>query len=441
MSTNRRALVVLLGILLLLNGCTKVTPPTPLTDIRTVLDRELLYLGMADGAHLVVDPAADNKTYTVGTADAGLFAGLSGFSEIGLAAEPQGGTVFLATVVPAKFRNVPVITAANDKEAVKLYPPALMDHQLFTAYAEFAVESYTIKSTKLVKSTGNAVALEFVVDVKPVTSQFAPVRSRWGTPAADGWIRDKRVTLTIYRNNKQYCAYRTQWQNIFTDGTPPVTQTPPETQYKPVVYEEIWQAIYEGNDVEHVMWEDGTYSYITSTSLSANRQHFVLTVHKIDRTSGARVALGNEILDAAWITALGMRDTVVYAQMGMAVPDSETFSGTIASIDLADGTYTPLLNGQTSVLGTVIDTVYAAQMLWPEDPAVNGIYSLNLTTGALARVSDLPGPMFSTAYDFSLMLRAVGGKLYVLWPDPTAGDVQYALYSIDTGTGAIQQVP
>jgi len=441
MSTNRRTLLILLCVALLLNGCTKVTPPTPLTDIRTVLGKELLYLGMAEGVHLIVDPAADNKTYAVGTADAGLFAGLSGFSEIGLAAEPNGGPVFLATVVPATFRNVPVITAASDKEAVKLYPPALMDYQLFTAYAEFAVESYTIKSTKLVKSAGNAVALEFVVDVKPVTSQFEPKRSRWGTPAADGWIRDKRVALTIYRNNKQYCAYRRQWQNIFTDGTPPVTQTPPETQYKPVVYEETWQALYEGKSIEYVLWEDGTYSYITSTVLSADRQHFVLSVHRIERASGARVALGNEVLNAAWITPLGMRDTVIYAQMGMAVPNSESYSGTIASIDLADGTYTPLLTGQTSVLGTVTDTVYAAQMLWPEDPAVNGIYSLNLTTGVLARVSDLPGPMFSTAYDFSFLLRAVGGKLYVLWPDPAAGDAQYALYSIDTATGSVQKLP
>jgi putative hemolysin len=71
MSTNRRTLLVLVCVALLLNGCTKVTPPTPLTDIRTVLDKELFYLGMAEGVHLIVDPAADNKTYAVGTADAG----------------------------------------------------------------------------------------------------------------------------------------------------------------------------------------------------------------------------------------------------------------------------------------------------------------------------------------------------------------------------------
>ncbi len=77
----------------------------------------------------------------------------------------------------------------------------------------------------------------------------------------------------------------------------------------------------------------------------------------------------------------------------------------------------------------------------PESQEPSGIYGLNVATGELKRVSDLPGPSYNTAYEGATLMHYVRGRLHILWPDGNAGDGQYRLYSIDPVLGTIEEQP
>jgi hypothetical protein len=407
-----------------------------------MLGKELLYLGPDGPAELVLDPFDDDKTYSISGASAALLDGVAPFSEVSFQFNSYDNVFFLSTLGPPVQRNVPVVTAADAEAAARLYPAALMDHFLFTSWSgEYAIEAYDIKSSVVLASEGNRATIEFVVDLRPVDDPFASVSSRWGQPAGDGYVRDRRLVLPLYTNGSQYCAYNPNWWDIFSEGAPPVKRTPRETLYKPVIHTNTWESLTEGHDVEKVIWEDDTYSFITHVRLSgpSGRQYCDMTIYRIERATGDRLALFDLLRDTFMVRPLALRDRTLYLQIIKAFPNSEGFSSHITSIDLDTGEYTVLLTEPTDILGKVADTIYIAQL--GENQSRNGIYALNSATGALKRVCDLPGPSYSTTYEGAGLMRYVGGRLYIGWPDRAASHLQPKVYVIDPVLGTIQEEP
>jgi len=255
-------LVVSICSAFLMVGCARATPstqtadlPTQLTDLTSVLEKELLYLGPDGTSQLILDPAAGDKTYAISGDNAALLSDVAPFSEVSFRANPTDNVVFLSTRMPPVQRNVPVVAAADATEAARQYPAALMDCFLFSrlGLGEYAIEEYDIKSATVLGSGGRRVTIEFVANLKPVNDPLAPVRSRWGEPAEDGYVRDRRLVLNLYGHGGLYCTYNPDWWNVFSEGAPPVEQTARETLYKPVLFPSIWQALTEGHVVEQVI--------------------------------------------------------------------------------------------------------------------------------------------------------------------------------------------
>lgn len=435
-------------------GCARTTPPaqttppaetadlpTQLTDLASVLEKELLYLGPDGTSQLIVDPAAGDKTYAISGNAAALLSGVAPFSVVSFRLNSPDNTVFLAERMPPVRRNVPVVAAADAAEAAQLYPAALMDCLLFSCREEYAIEDYDIKSATVLDSEGPRVTIEFVVDLKPVNDPFATVRARWGQPAEDGYVRDHRLVLNLYGHGGLYCTYMAGWGNIFSEGAPAVERTARETLYKPEVFPDSWQALTEGRDVEQVIWEDDVYSFITNVRLSGpeGQQYFDMTIYRIERATGDRLALFDILRDTISVKPLALRGRTLYLQTLMAVPYSEGCSGHVASMDLDTGEYTVLLTEPADVFGKVGETFYVAELAASEGQEPGGIYGLNVATGELKRVSDLPGPSYSTSWATASLMHYTGGRLYIFWPDWSAGEGLFRLYAIDPVLGTIEE--
>jgi len=411
----------------------------PLIDPTAVLDKEVLYLGPNGPHELIVDPSDDDRLYSLSDANADPLRGIAPFSEVTLTLNTYSGTVFLSTRLSPAQRNVPVVTAAGAEEAAQLYPPALMDCFLFTShFADYGVEDYNIKSSAVIAAEGNRATIEFVVDLKPAIDPFSTAGSRWGEPGDDGYVRDRRLVLSLYTNGSQYCAYNPDWRNIFSEGAPAPPRTPRETLYKPVVHSNAWEDLTEGHAYERVLWEDETYSFITHVRLigPSDRQYLELTVYRIERATDDRLALFDVLRDVFELTPIALRDRTLYLHTTKAFPNSEGFSSHITSLDLDTGEYTILLTEPNAVLGKVGDTIYIAQL--GDDK--NGLFALNSTTGELKRVSDLPGPSYSATYEAAWLKRYVGGRLFIFWPDPADMGL-HKLYSVDPESGTIREEP
>jgi len=218
--------VVLVAVLAV--GCNPVAKPTLLTDVTPIFGRDLLFLGLDGGRPLVLDLAQDDKLYTLGDEQAGLFGKVTPFSPVSLRANPADGALPLSVGISPTHRNVPVVKAPNHRAAAQAYPPALMDRFLFSSYLEdYAIAENHITSIKVLTSGISKVSVEFTVDLKPAGNPLRPAGSRWGAPGADGFVRGRRLVLDIYGHGGSYCTYRPDWpDHIFTSGAPPVAQTP-----------------------------------------------------------------------------------------------------------------------------------------------------------------------------------------------------------------------
>lgn len=460
-----RTLLLLLCIGLLLPGCAPSPPagppaPTLLDDLSTLLEKDLLYLGPAgtlgsggegagagegQGEHLLLDPADDNRTYLVSGPDAALLDGVPPFSQVSFLLNAWDNTIILSTKVPPDVgRNLPVVAAAGFDEAARLYPDALLDRFLFTALrgGEYAIADYTVTSATVLSHDGHHATIEFVADLKPVSDPFGQAASRWGEPGDDGYVRDRRLVLELYSHDGQYCAYSPDPSNIFTEGAPPVPPTPQVTLYQPpVTYPEVWEALLAGHQVETVLWEDDTHSWITQAWLSGSvgNQYCDMTIYRIERATGQRLALFDLLRDTYRLRPLALRDRTLYLQPVKAAPYSEAYFSHLTSIDLDTGEYTVHLTEQTDVLGKVGDTIYVAQLPGPDEQRAGGVYALDVATGELRRVCDLPGPCYSTAFAGSSLRYYADGRLHVVWPDEGQGE--YALYVIDPVLGTVEEEP
>ncbi len=190
--------------------------------------------------------------------------------------------------------------------------------------------------------------------------------------------------------------------------------------------------------------EDETYSYISHVRMRGpiSSRYYDMTIYRVERATGGRLALFDVLRDCWDVRPLGLRDKTLYLQTGKALPYSEAYSGPVASLNLETGEYTVLLTQPTAILGTVGDVVYVAKLVYPDGPRLGGIYVLNVRSGELKRLSNLPGPSFSTAYEYASLMYSAGGKLYVYWPPDLAVDASgdYVLYAIDLGTGGVERV-
>lgn len=460
MKTRNVLLIALLSATTVLAGCAPTAPPEPppgedviqLSELTSLVGKELLYLGPQAGsgsepdAYLLMDPADDDRVYSVSGADAArVLSGVDPFSELSIASNPPDGVLFITTLMPPLRRNVPVLAAADTQEAVENYPAALFDCFLFSsAYqGEYAVEEYVIKSAAVLGTEGRRTTIELVADVKPVNNPFASSASRWGEPGADGYVRDRRLILDLYGNDGLYYAYEPEWGTIFAEGAPPVAPTVRETLYQPESHPNIWQALTEGRQVEQVLYEDDTYSFITHVVLrgAPDQQYCDMTLYRVERATGERMAMFDLLRDTFAMAPLALHGRTLYLQTIKAFPNSEAYKSHVTSIDLDTFEYTVLLTEQTDVLGRVGDHIYFARLVGPESDRPGGIYVLTVSTGEMKRVSDLPGPSYSTSYEGSALMRFAGGRLYVLWPDWEAGEGQYALYAIDPVSGSIEEQP
>ncbi len=443
---NKSAVIVFVFVCLtvFVAGCRQAPKPVALGDPGTILEKELLYVGTSDGRPVLLDPAGENKLYALSAEHGQVFQHVELFAVVSMIRNPSDQALMLSTKVPPAARNVPVVAAANHAEAAKLYPPALLDRFQFSSYLdEYTIETYAVKSAKVTSSGPCTVTVEFVADLKPAQNAFSQTRSRWGDPDPDGYVRDRRLVLTLYSYGGRYCAYHSGWMDgIFTDGAPPVAHQPAETMYKPVAYDNIWQALDEGKDVEQVIWEDDTYSFISRVKLrgTAGKQYYEMAVQRVRRSNGSRLTLLEGLRDSWQARPLGLHGRTLYLQAVEALPFSEAYSGPVGSLNLETGEWSVLLAEQTAVLGRVGDKVYVAKLDGSDDSQAAGIYALDTATPELKLVSDLPGPSFNTAYEYGRLMYSMSGKLYIYWPDFETGHGQYALYSVDPASSAIARV-
>jgi hypothetical protein len=391
----------------------------------------------------LLDATDNDKVYLLGGAGSNLLEGIPPFSIVSLTANLSDGALFLSTRVTPAGRNVPVVACTDPPEAAVRYPPALLERFLFSSWNQYAIEDHALRSARVVSTQDYRVTVEFTVDLKPVVDPFARIRSRWPAPGADGYLRDVRLVLVLYSNDGFYCTFMPEWWDaVFAEGISPLPPLLRETMYQPVRYPDLWQALYDGHVVEEVLYEEGPRSYISETKLRKGQGlgRFETRLHRVDRLSGAREPMSPLLEDTFSVRPLAAYGNRMFIQTEKAYPASEGYSGHVASIDVETLKYTILLPEPTALLGKVGDTVYLAFLRdQPATPA-GGIYALNIASGEIRRVSDLLGPVFSTAYESASLRYASSGKLYISWPQGGMPGDDYALFALDPGTGASEQV-
>lgn len=425
-------LATLVCVTLLAAGCQ--SRPTALSSLGAVAGKSLLYLGTDDDAMVVVDPE-EGRRYVVNREAGAVLASVPPFAAISLAENPDG-TLFLQTGT-ALSAHAPIIAADSAKAAVEAYPPALLESLRYRANSQYALRDYAITSTRVIASDAAKTVVEVVADIKPDSDQFRPhVGSSWGRPDADGYVHACRFTIDLCGNGGMYCLGAPDGQLL--GGLDSMTATgSPETKYQPATYQDTWQALEQGNEVESVIYEDDTYSF--TSGLRLRPDCFESTIYRIDRATGERVALFDLPRNTVSIAPLALNGRTLYLSTTCAPPYSEGRPGPMAALSLDTGEYTVLLSGQAPVIGRVAGTLYVLRLRDGVRPG--GICALDTTTGGVSDISALPGKDYDAAYDGSALQHFSDGLLYVLWPEAATGmpGPTFAIYAINPATGEIEK--
>ncbi|MGE5559761.1 MAG: hypothetical protein ACM3XN_01730 [Chloroflexota bacterium] len=433
------AVVAALLAAVLVSGC-RAAKPAVLADLGPIMSKTVLYLGKSGADYIVVDPAAGAR-YAVPATLGSVFEPLPPFAEISLESTDEGAPMLATGKQMALW--APIVAADGARQAAEAYPAALLDSLLYRSGSEYAIAAYAVKSSKVLSEKDGLTKVEFVADLKPAIDPFSPFTgSRWGTPGADGFIRDLRLVVDLYGNGGRYCLYAPDGE-LFAAGAPASTYTAPETLYQPVVPADHEQALTDGQEVEQVLYEDGTFSYITGVRFRETpAPFFEATLYRIDRGSGERLALFDLKRNTLGAHPLALVGRTLYLSTVCGDPYSEGRPGEIAAFDLDTGEYTVLLTAEAAVIGRAGSDFFIVGFAGNGHGA--GIYRLNIDSGRLQRISDIPGKEYNPAYEGSWLQHFTGGRLYVLWPEFIHRDIPgptYALFAIDAETGEIERQP
>ena len=348
------------------------------------------------------------------------------------------------------IKTLPNLTADNEKQIGKEF----LDSFLYTRiFPEFAISSYQLLEASLepLDNENHMFALTLTANLTPEQTEFHYLGHKWSS-YTEGTLtipRQQIKTILYYYDGIWGCYYDPEYQVPLVEGylkNPPLPQSP----YTSEETENILDALFNGETVEQIFYEDGLFSYLAHSIFVITDKsedgsliesgYFRTWLYQYDRENDIQkelLLLEDDLLEPK---VLGRSLNTLYLHTNQIHYPSGSMPAHLLQLDLESGISEILFRNVTPFLVTN-SHIYLLQLSENElHPA--GIYKIEFYSGSFERLCDLPGNAYSPLYETMILARKTEKDgieyLHLLWPnsDYTKKDFHQA-YCINTETGEI----
>lgn len=352
------------------------------------------------------------------------------------------------------------LTTPPGADDSNLYGKEFLDSFLFTRiFPALAISDYQLLECKLtpLDEENHMFSLTLTANLIPEKTEFQKMGYKWSSyTEQNDTITGQRLSTILYHyNGKWGCYYNSEHNVPLTEG---YKENPivPEMQYTYTVEDSNFDDVFDGKPVQAVFYEDAIYSYLTQTifvitgksqdASTIESGYFRTQLLQYERETGYQREMTTLSDNLLFPKVIGRNRNIVYLATSRTEYPSGEMPGNISRLDIESGKAEDIFFEATPLLATAGE-IFVLQ-LGETASYTPGIYIIHITDGSIERISDLPGPGYSTEHEAAFLARKITKTegednqettyLYLLWPcsDYTRQDF-YDEFVINTGTGEI----
>ncbi|MCI8336323.1 MAG: hypothetical protein HFI72_04120 [Peptococcaceae bacterium] len=344
-----------------------------------------------------------------------------------------------------------------------VYGKEFLNSFLFTRlFPAFAISDYQLLEAKLtpLDEKNHMFMLSLSANLIPEKTEFHKLGYKWsGYQEQNDTITGQQLTTMLYHyDGKWGCYYNSEDNTPLTDGYKknPIV---PEMEYSYQVEDSNFDDVFEGKPVQAVFYEDGNYSYLTQTIFVITEKsqdastiesgYFRTQLLQYERETGYQREMTILSDNLLFPKVIARNQNLIYLATSRTEYPSGEMPGNISRLDAESGKVEDLFLDATPLLATAGE-IFVLQ-LGETTSYSPGIYVIHIADGGIERLSNLPGPGYSTEHEAAFLTRKItqaAGEnnqevtyLYLLWPcsDYTRQDF-YDGFVINTRTSEITTI-